>query len=199
MTALEVESRELVDRIVSIALENGATRYQEGKDHGWMYYDSFADLDGHQWEILFTDISQIPQEMNAHKIIVQATIAADKRKVWDYYTQAEHIIKWNFADPSWHCPVASNEMKIGGKYFARMEAKDASFGFDFEAVYLEIEERTKFTYEFGGRQATVEFKDADGQTQVIVSFDPETSNSIELQRNGWQAILNNFKEYTEAN
>ena len=109
----------------------------------------------------------------------------------------EHITKWNFADPSWHCPSASNDLRKGGKYFARMEAKDVSFGFDFEAIYTVVNQGENFTYEFGGRLATVEFKNNNGSTEVIVTFDPETENSIELQKNGWQAILNNFKEYTE--
>jgi uncharacterized protein YndB with AHSA1/START domain len=133
------------------------------------------------------------------KIKVQATISADKQKVWDYYTKPEHITKWNFADASWHCPSASNDMKIGGRYIARMEARDGSFGFDFDAIYLVINKYENFIYEFGGRQATVEFKDLSGQTEVTISFDPETENSIELQKNGWQAILDNFKKYTEAN
>jgi uncharacterized protein YndB with AHSA1/START domain len=90
-------------------------------------------------------------------------------------------------------------MKVGGRYVARMEAKDGSFGFDFDAVYTEINIGKSFTYEFGGRLATVEFKEIGRQTEVNVTFDPETENSIELQRNGWQAILNNFKKYTEAN
>lgn len=137
--------------------------------------------------------------MTQEKIIIKTLISADKQKVWDYYTKPEHIIKWNFADPSWHCPTASNDLIIGGKYIARMEAKDGSFGFDFDAVYTEINQGDSFTYEFGGRFATVEFKETNGQTEVIVTFDPETENSIELQRNGWQAILDNFKKYTETN
>jgi uncharacterized protein YndB with AHSA1/START domain len=80
-----------------------------------------------------------------------------------------------------------------------MEARDGSFGFDFEAVYKEIKEGEMFTYEFGGREATVEFKEDQGKTIVTISFDPEAENSIELQRQGWQSILNNFKNYTEAN
>ncbi len=137
--------------------------------------------------------------MKTIKITVQATVAADKNKVWEYYTNPKHITQWNFADPSWHCPTASNDLQIGGRYIARMEAKDGSFGFDFEAVYTEISLEEKFTYEFGGRFSTVEFKDTNGQTEITVSFDPETENSIELQRNGWQAILDNFKKYTETN
>jgi uncharacterized protein YndB with AHSA1/START domain len=137
--------------------------------------------------------------MTQESIKINVTVLADKQKVWDYYTQPEHITKWNFADPSWHCPTATNDLNIGGQYVARMEAKDGSFGFDFEAVYTDIRQGDGFTYEFGGRQATVEFKETNLQTEVTVTFDPETENPIELQRNGWQAILNNFKKYTENN
>lgn len=133
------------------------------------------------------------------KIKIQATISVDKQKVWDYYTKPEHITKWNFADPSWHCPTASNDMKIGGRYIARMEAKDGSFGFDFDATYTEIKDGDSFSYEFGGRSAIVEFKELQGQTELTITFDPETQNSIDLQRQGWQAILDNFKKYTETN
>ena len=121
------------------------------------------------------------------KITIKATVSVDKEKVWDYYTLPEHITKWNFADPSWHCPTATNDLEVGGRYVARMEAKDGSFGFDFDAVYNEISQGESFTYEL------------DGQTEVTIIFDPETENSIELQRNGWQAILDNFKKYTETN
>ena len=137
--------------------------------------------------------------MTQERINIKATVSAGKQKVWDYYTQPEHITKWNFADPSWHCPTATNDIKVGGRYVARMEAKDGSFGFDFEAVYTDIRQGEGFTYEFGGRQATVELKETNGQTEVTVTFDPETENSIELQRSGWQAILDNFKNYTETN
>lgn len=137
--------------------------------------------------------------MIQEKITVIAHVLADKQKVWNYYIQPEHITKWNFADPSWHCPTATNDMKVGGRYVARMEAKDGSFGFDFDAVYTEINQGEYFTYEFGGRLAAIEFKETNRQTEVTVTFDPETENSIELQRNGWQAILDNFKKYTETN
>ena len=137
--------------------------------------------------------------MKSEKINIQTLINRDRKRVWDYYTNPNHIIQWNFADPSWHCPSASSDLKVGGRYFARMEARDGSFGFDFEAVYKEIKEGEMFTYEFGGREANVEFKEDQGKTIVTISFDPEAENSIELQRQGWQSILNNFKNYTEAN
>jgi uncharacterized protein YndB with AHSA1/START domain len=136
--------------------------------------------------------------MALDKIKIKAIIVATREKVWNFYTNPDHITKWNFADPSWHCPTASNDFKVGGRYLARMEAKDGSFGFDFEAIYTEINQGKGFTYEFDGRQVTVEFIEENQQTEVIVTFDPETENPIELQRNGWQAILDNFKKYTET-
>ncbi|MFN9665394.1 MAG: SRPBCC domain-containing protein, partial [Bacteroidota bacterium] len=137
--------------------------------------------------------------MKQEKITITATIAADKQKVWNYYTQPEHITQWNFADPSWHCPAASNDLQPGGQYFARMEAKDGSFGFDFIAIYTEIQLIETFTYQFGDRTATANFSENNGSTAITISFDPETENPIELQRNGWQAILHNFKNYAENN
>ena len=134
------------------------------------------------------------------KITVEATINADIKKTWDYYTLPEHITKWNFADPSWHCPSASNDMKIGGKYLARMEAKDGSFGFDFEAYYTEFNLGNSFTYEFGDRVCTIEMAELEtNQTAIKITFEPETENPIDLQQQGWQLILNNFKSYTEEN
>lgn len=133
------------------------------------------------------------------KITVTATINADPKKVWDYYTNPKDIVNWNFADPSWHCPRAENDMKVGGTYKARMEAKDGSFGFDFEAIYTQIIDGKEFTYEFGGRTANVKLADTKNGTEITVAFDPENENPIEMQRGGWQAILNNFKTYTENN
>lgn len=137
--------------------------------------------------------------MKTEKVTVQTIVNADVNKVWDYYTNPEHIVKWNFADPSWHCPSAENDMKKDGKYRARMEAKDGSFGFDFEAIYSEIIDGEQFTYEFDGRTATVKFNRVNNQTEVIITFDPESENPIDMQKNGWQSILNNFKNYTESN
>lgn len=138
--------------------------------------------------------------LNISKVTITATINADIKKAWDYYTKPEHIVKWNFADPSWHCPSASNDMRAGGKYSARMEAKDGSFGFDFEAIYDEIVNGEKFTYTMpNGRQVTVVFKKNGKQTEVIVTFDPERENPIEMQKGGWQAILDSFAKYAETN
>ncbi len=136
--------------------------------------------------------------MSDTKITVQANVHADIKKVWDSYTNPKHIVNWNFADPSWHCPSAENDMQIGGTYKARMEAKDGSFGFDFEAIYTEIVEGKQFSYGFGDRTASVQFHSSGEQTEVVIIFDPENENPVELQKNGWQAILDNFKNYTES-
>lgn len=138
--------------------------------------------------------------METTTITIRALIAADIQKVWDYYTQPEHITQWNFAIDTWHCPFASNDLRPGGKYVARMEAKDGSFGFDFEAVYDEVIPHQKIAYTMlDGRKAFVEFSPHKHQTEVTITFDPETQNPIEMQRDGWQSILNNFKKYTEEN
>ena len=138
--------------------------------------------------------------MEKTKILVHATISAQKNKVWDYYTHPEHITKWNFATDDWQCPHASNEMHVGGKYSARMEAKDGSFGFDFEAIYDEVVPGERFSYTMpDGRHVKVTFNQVGDKTEVKVSFDAESENSLEMQRGGWQAILDNFKKYTESN
>lgn len=137
--------------------------------------------------------------MSSSLLTVQAIIDATTQKVWEYYTEPQHIVHWNFADPSWCCPSAENDMRVGGTYKARMEAKDGSFGFDFEVIYTQITEGKEFSYEFGGRTAHVQFKDVGNQTELIVTFDPENENPVDMQKAGWQAILNNFKNYTENN
>jgi len=138
--------------------------------------------------------------MDTTKITIQAVVAADRQKVWNCYTQPEHITKWNFATDTWHCPAASNDMRVGGKYLARMEAKDGSFAFDFEAVYNEIVDGEKFTYTMpDNREIQVSFEKMDDKTRVTVTFDPENVNPVDLQRDGWQSILDNFRRYAEGN
>lgn len=138
--------------------------------------------------------------MGTKKLTIATTINATPKKVWDYWTQPEHIIKWNFASDDWHCPKAENDLRAGGKMCSRMEAKDGSFGFDFEAIYDEVKYQEKITYTMlDGRVATTKFEDLDGKTKVTTTFDPETQNPVEMQRDGWQAIINNFKNYVEVN
>lgn len=133
-------------------------------------------------------------------ITIETLVAASTDKAWDYYTLPEHITQWNFADPSWHCPSAENDLRVGGKYKARMEAKDGSFGFDFETTYTEVDKHKKIVYVIGdGRKVEVLFQPKGDSTNVKIIFDAENQNSLELQKNGWQAILDNYAKYTGSN
>lgn len=133
-------------------------------------------------------------------ITVQATVAAPIGKVWKFWTLPEHITKWNNASDDWHTPRAENDLKVGGKFLSRMEAKDGSFGFDFEGIYDEVKTNEQIAYTLGdNRKVKIIFTDSGNTTIVSETFEAETQNSIELQRVGWQAILNNFKKYAEAN
>jgi uncharacterized protein YndB with AHSA1/START domain len=138
--------------------------------------------------------------MEPTQITIQTTIAASPAKVWECWTKPEHIVNWNFASGDWHCPQAKNELRAGGKYYARMEAKDGSMGFDFEAIYDQIEELKTIAYSMSdGRKAVTNFEPFDNNTRISTTFDAESSNPVDLQRQGWQAILNNFKKYVESN
>jgi uncharacterized protein YndB with AHSA1/START domain len=137
--------------------------------------------------------------MEAAKVKIEAMVAVEREKAWEYYTVPEHIVKWNFASDDWHCPSASTDLHVGGVFSARMEAKDGSSGFDFEGIYDEIVEGEKVVYHMSdGRVVTVTFESKGEGTLATVVFDAEMTNSVELQRRGWQAILNNFKKYAEG-
>lgn len=132
------------------------------------------------------------------RITIETLIDAKTQKVWEAWSDPKHITKWNFASPDWQCPSATNDLRVGGKYSARMEAKDGSFGFDFEAIYDEVLDQKKITYTMSdGRKATTEFEDMGSKTKVTITFDAESENSEEMQKEGWQAILDNFKSYVE--
>ncbi len=138
--------------------------------------------------------------MEKSKITIKAAMNADTQKVWDYYTQPQHITQWNFAADTWCCPSAENDLRVGGKMKSRMEAKDGSFGFDFEAIYNEVLAPQKLVYTMpDGREVAIGFDDQGDTTNMTIVFDAENENPIEMQQGGWQAILNNFKAYLEAN
>lgn len=140
------------------------------------------------------------ETQNKSAITVKAAIEAPVEKVWEYWNEPEHITQWNQASDDWHCPSAENDLRAGGKYRARMEAKDGSMGFDFEAIYDEVIEPEKIAYTMGdGRKVEIRFTEEGNVTRVAETFDPEDTNSREMQQGGWQAILDNFKKYTEAN
>jgi uncharacterized protein YndB with AHSA1/START domain len=132
------------------------------------------------------------------KITIQATVLADRNKTWANYTEPNHITQWNFASEDWCCPTASNDLVPGGKFSWRMEAKDGSFGFDFEGVFTEIVPFEKLKYALADqREVEISFSDLTEGTFVQLIFDAENENSLELQQFGWQSILNNFKAHTE--
>ncbi|MFY7669276.1 MAG: SRPBCC domain-containing protein [Crocinitomicaceae bacterium] len=137
--------------------------------------------------------------MEDGKITVEITVNKDLDFVWNSWTQPDHILKWNHASDDWHTVRVLNELKVGGKFFYRMEAKDGSFGFDFESNYELVNEKQELTYIMSdGRRATTIFQSKETETKVATTFDPENENPIELQKAGWQAILNNFKKYAES-
>ncbi len=133
-------------------------------------------------------------------ITVTATVNAPIEKVWKYWTEPDHITKWNNASEDWHSPRAENNLEVGGTFNFRMEAKDGSFGFDFGGVYDAIDIQSYIAYTIGdGRKVEVKFDSVDNGTLVTEAFEAEGTNPVEMQRGGWQAILNNFKKYTEEN
>ena len=136
---------------------------------------------------------------NKTMITVESTINAPVAKVWDMWTQPEHIMQWNNASDDWHTPASQNDLRAGGKFSSTMAAKDGSMSFDFGGVHDIVKQHEQIASTLGdGRTMNVNFIAQGDTTRIIESFEPETQNSHELQRGGWQAILNNFKKYVEA-
>jgi uncharacterized protein YndB with AHSA1/START domain len=134
------------------------------------------------------------------KVTVEASIKAPVEKVWKLWSTPEDIKKWNSASDDWHTPSAENDLRTGGTFTSRMEAKDGSFGFDFGGVYDEVIEHKLIAYTMGdGRTVRVTFTANGTQTTVTEVFDAESQNPVEMQKGGWQAILDNFKKYAETN
>ncbi|SEV98009.1 Uncharacterized conserved protein YndB, AHSA1/START domain [Cognatiyoonia koreensis] len=137
--------------------------------------------------------------MTSQKITVETTINAPVEKVWSAYTTPADITQWNFASDDWCCPRADVDLRVGGRQTARMEAKDGSMGFDFGGTFEAIEPQESITFVLDdGRKVHTTFTDRDGKTHVATTFDPETQNPAEMQRGGWQAILDSFRAHTEG-
>ena len=133
------------------------------------------------------------------KITVQKSIGAPIEKVWKTWISPEDIVHWYFASDDWHCPKAENDLRIDGKFLFRMEAKDGSFGFDFEGIYTAVKQNELIEYVLADeRKVIITFTALSGQTQVTETFDPENEFPQEHQQTGWQSILNNFKKYVEG-
>ena len=129
------------------------------------------------------------------KITVTTTIAASMAEVWRAYTTPDDIKAWNAASTDWHTTHAEVDLRVGGKFCSRMEAKDGSFGFDFAGEYTKLIPQQLIEYVFDERNVSVNFAESSDGILVKVSFDPETIHPEEQQREGWQAILNNFAKY----
>lgn len=133
-------------------------------------------------------------------VTVETTVHAPVVKVWKYWSEPAHIMKWNNASDDWHTPKADNDLREGGTFSSRMEAKDGSMGFDFGGTYTKVVPNKQIDYTMGdGRKVSVLFEEKGGDTHVTERFDAESENPVEMQRGGWQSILDNFKKYVEAN
>jgi uncharacterized protein YndB with AHSA1/START domain len=131
------------------------------------------------------------------KITVETTVAAPIAEVWRAYTTPEDIKQWNAASDDWHTTAATVDLRVGGAFTSRMEAKNGSMGFDFAGTYTKIVPNSLIEYSFGDRTGQVEFIDGPGGVKVRVTFDGESTHPVEQQREGWQAILNNFARHVE--
>ena len=137
--------------------------------------------------------------VNNTKITVQGTVKAPAANVWKLWTAPEHITQWNSPSDDWHTPRAENDLRVGGKFLSRMEARDGSFGFDFAGVYDEVEINKRIVYTMDdGRKVEIDFMDKGDETDIVTVFDAENENPIDMQRDGWQAILDSFIRYAEA-
>lgn len=136
---------------------------------------------------------------NNQIITIEATVNAPIETVWHYWTEPEHIKQWNSASEDWHTTTAVNDLRVGGKFLSRMEAKDGSFGFDFSGIYDEVVQYETIAYTLGDeRRVRITFSKDDNNTKIIEAFDAEDTNSMEMQKNGWQSILDHFKRYVES-
>ena len=133
------------------------------------------------------------------RITVTALVNMPLARVWKCWTEPAHIMQWNAASDDWHCPKATNDPRTGGKFSSTMAARDGSFNFDFEGVYDDVQPHKRIAYTMpDGRTCEVLFTEKDGGTLVTEAFDAETQNPVEMQRGGWQAILDRFKAHAEA-
>ncbi len=132
-------------------------------------------------------------------ISVETTIEAPLEKVWKCWITPEDIVQWNNASDDWYTPKADNDLTEGGEFVYKMEARDGSFSFDFSGTYKKIEEKQLLEYALiDGRKVSVVFEESGDETKVTETFEPEAENSVDTQREGWQAILDNFKKYVES-
>lgn len=162
--------------------------FDKGRQTGdWTTYDAAGK------------VVKVTKKKSKPVLTIEVIVEKPVQQVWDYWTKPEHMVMWNFAGDDWHCPSAENDLKPGGRFSSRMEAKDGSFGFDFGGCYVEVEWLKRITSVLGDKRTVhTNFYDQNGVTRVVETFEAEGENSLELQQQGWQMILNNFKKYAES-
>ncbi len=176
----------------SLSEENGITTVKAINDAAPEFEDWFNNVFPKAMKVI-KDMAEQPTN-----IIIETAVNAAIEKVWNCFTQPQHIMQWNNASPDWHTPNATNDLQVGGKFNYRMEAKDGSFGFDFNGTYTAIELHKKIEYTIeGGRKVSVDFSEDNNAVKIMETFEAEEENTYDLQEMGWQAILNNFKTYTQ--
>ena len=162
--------------------------------------DGFKDYFLKTWPVALEDVKQLSEGTKKIPITIETVVNASIEKVWNSWTEPQHITQWNHASDDWHCPKAANDLKDGGKFSSTMAAKDGSFSFDFGGIHDKVTKNELIESTMGdGRKMKVVFVSAGNETKVIETFEAENENSLDLQRGGWQAILNNFKKHTESN
>lgn len=160
--------------------------------------ESFMDYFKKTFPVAIDNIKNLAETKIA--ITIEAMIDAPVAKAWEYWSKPEHIMQWCNASPDWYAPHAENDLQVGGKFVTRMEAKDGSFGFDFAGVYDEVKTNELITYTLGDeRKVSIHFSSDGNTTKIVETFEAEEENPVEMQRGGWQAILDNFKNHVETN
>lgn len=160
--------------------------------------ESFSDYMKKKFPVALNIVKELSE--NSVLLSIDTIVEAPVEKVWKYWTLPEHITQWNQASDDWYCPSATNDLKAKGSFSYRMAAKDGSFSFDFSGIYDEVivHKKIKYTLE-DNRTVNIDFIPQGSHIKIIESFEAEETNSLDLQQGGWQAILNNFKKYTETN
>jgi len=174
--------------------ENGKTNLEVSLESANEFADYFAQA--------FPKALEIVKQLSEKPVVItiEAEVAAPIEKIWEHWTEPSHIVKWNNASDDWHTTRATNDLKVGGQFLSRMEAKDGSFGFDFVGTYTAIEPKKKIEYKIAdGRKVAVDFIKQPGSYKIVSQFEAEEENPIEMQQGGWQAILNSFKKDVEKN
>lgn len=176
--------------------ENGVTTLSIDMD----ITDDYKEMFEKMWPIALKNVKELSEGISKVPIKIIAEINTPVEKVWECWIKPEHITKWCHATDDWHAPYADNNVRVGGFFKTTMAAKDGSFSFDFGGEYTEVTLHKSMSYTMGdGRKATIQFQGTNDKTMVTETFEAESQNPLEMQRAGWQAILNNFKKYTEAN